>query len=191
MKSRVTTKRGDAGETTALSGVTYSKGHVVLEAVGTLDELRAHLANVRHHILAGSEDAESADFLLYLMHTLFVLGSKCSDPELLKPEYHPYRLEERHLDRLEAEQARLEGLQELPRSFIVSAANIAAAQADMACTVARRLERAVARLAEQHPGFGQGLELAYINRVSDYLFILARSLEHGEHIPVDYSVLDD
>ena len=52
-------------------------------------------------------------------------------------------------------------------------------------------ERAFAELREAVPGFDAGIIPAFLNRLNDYLFILARWLERGEHVPVDYGILDD
>ena len=191
MKSQVTTKLGDDGQTMALSGVRYSKAHAIMDCVGTLDELRAHTATLRLTVLdSGRADAqEAAHFLLWLMHVYFPIGSALSDPENARPEYHKVALTPGHLERLEREQARLEEQTPLPPIFVVCATNAAAAQADVTCTVARRLERAVVHLAEQHSAFEAKNVLAFLNRLSDYLFILARYLEDGQHTALDYTRL--
>ncbi len=191
MKSQVTTRRGDAGQTTSLSGARYSKGHPIMECVGTLDELRAHLALLRLEIAAsGRPDAEAlAGFTQWLMYLCFPLGSALSDPENTRAERHPTVLTAAHLDRLEQEQERLEKQTPLPHAFVIGATNTAAARADIACAVARRLERETVRLVEQVPACDAKSILAFLNRLSDFLFILARHLEDGDHITVDYGQL--
>ncbi|MBI4558641.1 MAG: ATP:cob(I)alamin adenosyltransferase [Candidatus Hydrogenedentes bacterium] len=64
------------------------------------------------------------------------------------------------------------------------------AHADVACTVARRLERSVVRLKELMPTFEATHVLVFLNRLSDYLFILARDLEQGRYSTLDYRVLE-
>ena len=192
MKSQVTTKRGDNGFSTALSGESYPKSHPVMECVGSVDELRAHTAMLRLRILEGKpEDSEAvAQFLLWLLHTYFVIGTACSDPQNRHPEYHKGAITAREITRLEAEQTRLEERTPLPHAFVVSASNTLAAQADITCTVARRLERNVVRLMEAVPEFQAGDILVFLNRLSDFLYILARRLEHPRHETVDYKLLD-
>lgn len=192
MRSLVTTKRGDAGETTALSGEAYPKSHAIMECVGSLDELRAHTAAARLMLLEESsgEAEASAAFLLWLLHVYFLIGTACSDPDDKHPEYRRGAVSAEHLTRLEVEQGRLEAMLSLPRSFLVSATNRAAAQVDVTCTVARRFERNLVRLKEACPGFKAGDLSAFANRLSDYLFVLARTLEGGRHLPVDYALLD-
>jgi cob(I)alamin adenosyltransferase len=193
VKSQVTTKRGDAGDTTALSGDSFPKSHVIMECVGGIDELRAHTALARLQVLrARPEDGkETADFLLWLLHTYFLIGSACSDPLDKHLEYRWDNLAQKHIDVLEREQMRLESIVKLPHAFIVSASNEVAAQIDIVCTVARRLERAIVRLKEAIPEWKAADILVFLNRLSDYLYILARYLEDGQHTSVDYHILQD
>ena len=192
MKSQVTTKRGDRGETTALSGDSYSKAHPVMECVGTLDELRAHTAMARLRILEERPENHEAlaEFLLWLLHMYFLIGSACSDPLDKHPEYRKRGLTANDVEKLDAEQQRLEERTPLPKTFIVSATDTLAARVDIACAVARRLERKLVRLTEQIPEFNAADMIVFVNRLSDYLYILARSLEHPQHQTVDYHILD-
>ncbi len=191
MKSQVTTKRGDSGTTTAISGDAYPKSHAIMECVGTIDELRAHTALARLRIVEAqpAHAEELAQFLLWLLHAYFLIGSACSDPLNKHPEYRKRDLNVGDLERLEAAQQAIEARTPLPHSFMVSAANTLAAQVDIACTVCRRLERNLVRLKEAMPEFQAQVMLVFINRLSDTLYMLARSLEHPEHQTVDYTVL--
>lgn len=191
MKSQVTTKRGDLGATSALDGARYSKSHPIMDCVGTLDELRAHMA-LLHAQLEEHHGADPAllETLCWALHACFIVGSACSDPLGKRPQYHQRRITEREVRRLETEQLRLETDTPLPAAFVVAASNSLAAQADVACTVARRLERAVVRLKEQVPEFEPGVILVFLNRLSDFLYIVARYLERPRHRTVDYTVLD-
>jgi len=184
MHSQVTTKRGDDGNTSALDGASYSKSHPIMECVGALEETRAHLALVRLAVIESKPDGgeATAEFLLWLMGRLFPIGAACSDPENKHPEYHPRTLAQADIGKLEAEQLRLEEHTPLPASFVLAASNAVAAQADLACVVARRLERRCVALKEAVPAFDAKLIIVFFNRLSDYLFILARNLEGGEHI---------
>jgi len=191
-RSQVTTKRGDQGQTTTLGGDDVAKSHVVIECTGAVDELRAQTALARQTILhAKPEDWESVDtFLLWLLHTYFVIGTACSDPLNKHPEYRVVELGQKHIDALENYQARLEKRVTLPKQFIVSATNPAAAHMDVVTTIARRLERRVVRLKEAYPEFKAEEILVFLNRLSDTLFMLARLLDGGSYKTVDYGVLD-
>jgi cob(I)alamin adenosyltransferase len=190
MKSKITTKVGDNGESMALSGQWLSKADPIMECVGCVDELRAHTAQLRLSLLAEGAE-ELASLLEWLMHLYFVVGSACSDPLEKHPERHPARLVPEHLQKLEAEQMRLEEQLSLPDGFILCATTPCAAQADVTATVARRLERAVVCMMDAQPEFRSGLVIAFVNRLSDYLYVLARYIEDGLHHTVDYNVLGD
>lgn len=193
MDSQVTTKRGDGGETTALSGDSIPKSHPIAECVGALDELRAQTALARLRIIEEKPRCydRAADFLLWLLHAYFPIGSACSDPSNKHPEYHKRRIGPGDLAKLEAEQHWLEAQTPLPRAFVVSASCTASAHVDVACSVARRLERNMVRLRESVPEFASADLFAFVNRLSDFLFILARMIEHPEHETVRYELLDE
>lgn len=190
-KSQVTTRRGDEGDTTTLGGERLSKAHPIMACVGDVDELRAQTALVRLEIMtAGPKDSdEIAEFLFWLLHIYFPIGTICSDPLKKRPDVHKYSLSEADIETLEREQLRLEESVTLPHKFIVSASNPLSAKIDVLVTVTRRLERSIANLAEITPGFEAGAVLRFVNRLSDYFYILARYLEHGDHTTVDYDLL--
>lgn len=193
MRSQVTTKRGDQGRAVTISGDEYAKSHPVFECCGDLDTLRAETALRRFDVLqSGRDDAqELGAFLFWLLHVYFLVGSQCNDPGNKRPEYRKEDVGPKHLARLESMQARLEAGIRLPKAFIVSASNDLAARIDLLCTTARRFERSVVRLKEAVPEFGADDILAFANRLSDFLYVLARHLENGEHTALDYSVLKD
>ncbi len=192
MKSQVTTKKGDLGTTRTLAGDVLSKADPVIECSGWLDALRAHIALLRLNILQQTpEDHEQlADFLLWLLHCFFLIGAEVNDPSKKKPKFRYDIISPKHLEKLETEQRRLEDKVRLPHAFIVSAATELAAEADVATTAARTFERSLVRLKEAVPEFEAAALLAFMNRLSDYLFILARHLDAGHYHIVDYSRLD-
>lgn len=191
MKSNVTTGQGDSGQTRALDGALFEKCHPMMEAVGTLDTLRTQTALLRLQMQEHCPDETGQiDFLLFLLHTYLLMGTTISDPQVCKPESHRGEITMKHLLRLEMEQQRLEEGLTLPHSFIVSATNPVAAQADITASAARTFERRLVAFCQSTPDFQNPTCLAYINRLSDYFFILARHLEKGRHQPVDYSVLE-
>lgn len=192
MKSSVTTKQGDSGMTRTLASETVAKTHPVIECTGHVDALRAWTASLRLEIVEDGPEpnAEVADFLFWLLHVYFLLGATVSDPRNAKPQFHKGAIGEAHLARLEAMQEKLESQVELPQAFIVSATNRVAAQADLTATETRALERSLVKLAETIPEFDSRPCLAFINRLSDFFYVLARYLEQGKHLPVDYKTLD-
>ncbi len=193
MRSNVTTKTGDQGSSQTLGGDTLSKGHPVLESTGQLDALRAHTALLRLRILEcpRGDAQELGGFLFWLLHTCFLVGSAVNDPKNRHPEWRKGDIGPHHLEKLELEQRRLEQNLRLPEAFIVSASNSLSAQVDVVATVARNFERSLARLKEAEPEFEATAILAFVNRLSDYLYVLARYLEDGDHQAIDYAVLED
>ena len=193
MKSRVTTGKGDDGATRTLAGERVAKSHPILEATGDLDSLRAHIALIRLHILEEqvADAEEHGDFLFWLLHVCFLIGTEVNDPERIHPEYRAAELTTKELQRIESFQEKLEGELNLPKAFIASAATRLAAEVDLAATVARRLERSLVRLKEAVPEFETAIIVPFVNRISDFLYVLARVLEAGDHSAVDYSVIQD
>ena len=192
MTSPVTTKRGDTGTTMILAGERLPKSHPILQTTGKVDSLRAQTALLRMQILerGTAQQRELDEALFWLLHCYFLIGTAVNDPKGIHPEYRQADLDASHLARLEEIQTALEARVSLPQSFIVSASNSLAAQADVVATVARELERALVQLKEAIPEFEVTAILAFVNRLSDSLYIMARFLEEGNHVPVDYSVLD-
>lgn len=191
MKSMVTTGKGDAGLTQALDGDSYDKDHIMMEAAGALDLLRTQTALLRVQLQEQRPEAlNEIGFLLYLLHTYFLIGAAISDPNDRKPEWRHGALAQHHLQRLEDEQARMEASLRLPRAFIVCAANALAAQADITAAIARSFERRLVTFCREMPDFDATIHLAYANRLSDFFFIMARYFETGRHQPVNYELLD-
>ncbi|HNR32743.1 MAG TPA: ATP:cob(I)alamin adenosyltransferase [Candidatus Hydrogenedentes bacterium] len=192
MKSRVTTKQGDDGTSRTLAGEVLPKSHVLFECCGWIDSLRAHTALLRLELIEQQpeEFEDLSQFLLWVMHAYFLIGTACNDPLRTHPEYRKGEIGPDHLRRLEEEQERLEASLRLPKAFVVSATNRPAALADLTATVARALERQVVRLKEAEPGFEAAHILAFVNRLSDYFYVLARYLEEGRHHAVNYGVLE-
>ena len=191
MKSRVTTGNGDGGETRSIAGDILPKDHPVMEACGQLDTLRAQTALLRLHLLESTlqDKEELAEFLLWLLHVFFLMGTELNDPENKKPEYRAGEVNAAHLEKVEALQGEMEAGLDLPKSFLVTATNLLAAECDALATVARDVERSVVTLKTATPEFNETHILKLLNRLSDLYFILGRHLEGGEHQPVDYGVL--
>lgn len=191
-KSLVTTKQGDNGTTRTLGGEILPKCHPVIECCGWVDTLRAQTALLRVKLIEEQpeEYEELGEFLLWLLHCYFLIGTACNDPWNRHPKQRKGEIGPDHLKKIEAEQAKLEKALKLPKAFIVCASNVLSAHVDVTVTTARTLERHIVRLKEAMPEFRQGHLFAFVNRLSDFLYVLARYLEEGQHQPVDYSILE-
>ena len=165
--SRIYTRTGDQGTTGLGDGSRVDKDAARVEAYGTVDELNATIGMMLAHELPGS----IADVLFEVQHNLFDLGG-----ELCVPGYEAIVAEqvewlERALDGYNADLPPL-------KDFILPGGGPAAATCHLARTVCRRAERRVYTLARHEDVNPRGL--AYLNRLSDLLFVLGRVLARHE-----------
>ncbi len=175
----IVTKKGDRRTTRLLSGEEVSKADVRLEAYGTIDELAAQLGLARTFI----KDAALAKEIRHLQVGLFRLAAEFA---AIDPDQHDWveATAEEHVIAIEARIRKIEGQIQLPKSFLIPGTCTASAALEVARTVARRLERNAVRLAEEG-AYQNPQGLIYINRISDYLFLLARAVEVQSGIPFD------
>lgn len=161
--SRIITRTGDGGETGLADGSRRRKDDPRIVALGDLDELNAALGLAR----AAIDDQSASDCLLRLQHDLFDLGAElCQPGKMLITEAYPQGLEQ------QAEKLN----RELPplKEFILPGGSEALARLHLARTLCRRAERSLVTLADSESVNPQSL--AYLNRLSDLLFILGRYL---------------
>jgi cob(I)alamin adenosyltransferase len=175
--TKVYTRTGDQGKTSLIGGTRVSKAHLRLETYGTVDELNSVIGVV---IAAANTQKSSATlqaFLQRIQSDLFDIGSHlaCEDNELRKklPLVH-----EDHI--VELENAMDEFSKSLPplKNFVLPGGSLASSHAHVARTVCRRAERLCVDLSESATD-GVDVEpviIRYLNRLSDYLFVLARAL---------------
>ncbi len=170
---KIYTRTGDAGNTVLFGGRRVSKHHIRLEAYGTVDELNALLGLAES--LGPHPDVAAA--IRRLQHELFALGADLATP--LDIEHHRVRrIQAGDVARLESD---IDAWQEiLPslQTFILPGGNPPAAVLHTARTVCRRAERAAVALADQEPI--NKTALRYLNRLSDWLFVLARLQNHQQ-----------
>jgi cob(I)alamin adenosyltransferase len=181
--NKIYTKTGDDGTTGLVGGARRSKADLRLEAVGAVDEANAAIGLARLHTARAHLEIDA--MLSRIQNDLFDLGADLATPEDGKPlGYEPLRIVASQTEKVEADidllNARLEPL----RSFILPGGSPAAAALHLARTVARRAERVMVALAAR-PGERINPEcLKYINRVSDLLFVAARSVNDNGNADV-------
>jgi cob(I)alamin adenosyltransferase len=162
------TKTGDAGDTGLLGGNRVSKDHMRIEAYGTLDELNAWLGLIADVFPNQFE----SDFVRGLQNDVFLLGSHlAAENEKGKSYLNPIRAE--LLQELESEIDRMTASLPPLRNFILPGGHVVVSQVHIARTVCRRAERMVVRL--HHADQVDPLIIQILNRMSDYLFTLARA----------------
>lgn len=162
----IVTKTGDKGTTKTFRGKTVSKADPCLGALGTLDELTSALGLARS--LSRHEIISQA--IYKLQDNLTQIGAELSCEDNVTS---PKQVEE-----LESQIERLENQIKLPSTLIIPGSNQSSASLDLARAIARRLEREVVGLKKENL-------FIYLNRLSDYLFLLARQAEHLEGVRKD------
>lgn len=162
------TKTGDAGTTSLADGSRVPKHHIRVEAYGTVDELNSHLGLLAAEV----RDDDLRAPLIRIQRTLFDIQTLLAvEREVAFPLPHVTGEQVADLEALiDAIQAELPPL----HSFVLPGGSVPAAQCHVARTVCRRAERRMAALARQAPLPPE--LLCYVNRLSDYLFVLARLL---------------
>lgn len=166
---KIYTKTGDKGYTSLIGGVRVPKYHLRIECYGTVDELNSYIGLIRDQEI----DAAVKSDIKEVQDRLFTIGSSlASDPEKSKmkiPDLHGSDIE-----RLEkAIDAMTSTLPEL-RHFVLPGGGAAASFCHVARCVCRRAERLAVHLSEE--SFVNEMVIIYLNRLSDYLFVLSRKL---------------
>lgn len=167
------TRTGDSGTTSLVGGQRVAKTHVRLEAYGTVDELNSHIGLL---ISLLTDDADRA-LLTDIQNLLFSIGSMLATDTSAR-DYRPGRYITS--DDVTALERAIDAAEEgLPgwRGFILPGGTTAAAQAHVCRTVCRRAERRIYALAAEADVDAQ--LLAYVNRLSDYFFALAKKINHS------------
>ncbi len=167
-KSLIYTKTGDKGTTGLVGGARVPKTHVRLEAYGTIDELNSHVGWLNCAI----QEEVHQEFLRFIQHKLFTVGSYLATETERKDPKKASILTDNDISRVEKQIDRLDS--ELPRlsRFVLPGGNEPASRAHICRTITRRAERNVYRVAELYPVSNE--VLIFLNRLSDYFFLLAR-----------------
>ncbi len=173
---KIYTKTGDKGTTALFGGTRVSKYHIRIDSYGTIDELNAWLGLIRDQEI----DTHSKKLLAIIQDKLFTLGAVlATDPEkaLLKSGKERLNIPKINASDIELLEKEMDVMNEsLPpmTHFILPGGHTTVSYCHIARTVCRRAERMATQLFEKEP-FEENV-LSYINRLSDYLFILARKL---------------
>ncbi|MCB0643684.1 MAG: cob(I)yrinic acid a,c-diamide adenosyltransferase [Phaeodactylibacter sp.] len=166
MATKIYTKTGDLGETSLFGGMRLSKADLRIDSYGTVDELNAHIGLIKDLI----EDQGLKQLLKEIQDRLFTIGSNlASDPtkEMITPDVKPADLEmlEQQIDAMQG------ALPEL-KHFILPGGHPTVSSIHITRCVCRRTERLVVALAQVSKV--DELIIRYLNRLSDYLFVLGR-----------------
>ena len=169
---KIYTKTGDEGMTSLIGGKRVAKNSARLESYGTIDELNSFLGMIRSFPMA----PEVEDELVEIQSRLFdVGGNLATDPENA-PLKMKLGVNEKDIERLEKAIDRMDGEVPPMTHFVLPGGNEVVSFCHIARTVCRRAERRILDLGGEAEV--DALVLKYVNRLSDYLFILSRKLAH-------------
>lgn len=169
MAMKIYTKTGDKGTTSLIGGTKVPKSHHRIEAYGTVDELNSYLGLIRDL----TQDDHSLRVLADVQDRLFTIGSSLACDPIKEPKMRLPDLYAADIETLENEIDRMNEVLEPMKHFIIPGGHPTVSHIHIARCVCRRAERACVRL-ELESLEVDPLVLQYLNRLSDYLFVLAR-----------------
>ena len=169
MSSKIYTKTGDKGTTSLIGGTKVPKSHLRIEAYGTVDELNSYIGLCKDLL----DDAQGCKILLEIQDRLFTIGSSLACDPIKEPRMRIPDLKEEDVVLLEKEMDRMSDAIPAMKSFVLPGGHTTVSHLHITRCVARRAERCCVRL-ELESLEVDALLLKYLNRLSDYLFILSR-----------------
>ncbi len=177
MAFKIYTKTGDLGKTSLIGGTKVAKSHLRIESYGTVDELNSYIGLVNDLV----DDSHSKKLLREIQDRLFTIGSSLAcDPDkepLMKiPDLH-----EEDIVLLEREIDKMNDVLPEMKSFILPGGHPTVSYIHIVRCICRRAERLCVHLQEEGM-FVEPLVIKYLNRLSDYLFVLSRYAGHLLHI---------
>ncbi|RLD37016.1 MAG: cob(I)yrinic acid a,c-diamide adenosyltransferase [Bacteroidetes bacterium] len=173
---KIYTKTGDKGTTALFGGTRVPKHHIRIECYGTVDELNSYIGLIRDQEI----DSHSKKILIHVQDRLFTLGAiLATDPEKAtlksgKERLNIPKISEKDISLLEVEMDTMNEILPAMTHFVLPGGHPTVSYCHISRCICRRTERLTTLLNEQEPI--DELVLMYLNRLSDYLFVLARKL---------------
>ncbi len=173
---KIYTKTGDTGLTSLIGGTRVPKYDLRIESYGTVDELNSYIGMIRDHDIS----IEQKDLLKEIQDRLFTIGAAlASDPEKSKMKIPDLKTQD--IELLEEQMDRMNEVLPDLKHFILPGGDQAVSFCHIARCVCRRAERITVHLKEE--SFVDEKVIIYLNRLSDYLFVLARMLCFDRDLP--------
>lgn len=167
-KSVIYTKTGDKGTTSLVGGKRVAKSHIRLNAYGTIDELNSFVGFLACEV----KDEKDLSILSFIQHKLFTVGSYlATETEAISPKAASI-IEDKDITRIETQMDEIDSTLPPINQFILPGGNEAGSRAHICRTVCRRAERCIYLVKEEYP-VDENI-LIFVNRLSDYFFLLAR-----------------
>jgi cob(I)alamin adenosyltransferase len=169
MAFKIYTKTGDGGMTGLIGGTKVPKNDIRIETYGTVDELNSWIGMINDQL----QDEEFTAFLKEIQDRLFTIGSSLATDAEKEPKMSLPDLHEEDMEALEKSIDRMTEALPVMKSFILPGGHVAVSSIHIARCVCRRAERLAVNM-QQHNMFVEEKLIQYLNRLSDYLFVLAR-----------------
>lgn len=181
MSTKIYTKTGDLGKTSLIGGTKVPKSHIRIESYGTVDELNSYIGLLNDQMIQAitfsPANLKPQGILKEIQDRLFTIGSSLAvDPDK-EPKMKLPDLREEDVELLEKEIDKMNEELRPMKSFILPGGHIAVSTAHVARCVCRRAERNCVNMSEEQL-FIDLLVIKYLNRLSDYLFVLSRYITH-------------
>ena len=174
MTMKIYTKVGDSGTTSLIGGTKVSKSHLRIEAYGTVDELNSYVGLCKD-LLA---DEKSKKILQEIQDRLFTIGSSLACDPAKEPKMKLPDLREEDVTLLEKEMDKMNLAIPPMKNFILPGGHPALSHLHIARCICRRAERCCVRLEQE----AEPIIIKYLNRLSDYLFVLSRYAGHQMNV---------
>ncbi len=174
--SKVYTKTGDKGTTSLIGGTRVKKSDIRIESYGTVDELNSFIGLLATYV----DEKETADLLAEIQNVLFNVGCNLAMGESFKKEIKESVVADALIEHVEKAIDRMQAAIPELKSFVIPGGSRSASTAHVCRTVCRRAERLIIALGESSE-VDRNL-MAYVNRLSDYFFVLSRYLNNIEKV---------
>jgi cob(I)alamin adenosyltransferase len=169
MSFKIYTKTGDAGQTSLIGGIRVPKFHIRIESYGTVDELNSYIGLIKDSY----NNKEVNAILAEIQDRLFTIGSLLAS-EPTKSKMKVPDIYDKDIELLENEMDKMDKTLPELKSFILPGGNMVASHCHVARCICRRAERLVVHLATESEV--NTIVTTYLNRLSDYLFMLSRKI---------------
>ncbi|MEO7924142.1 MAG: cob(I)yrinic acid a,c-diamide adenosyltransferase [Chitinophagaceae bacterium] len=177
MAMKIYTKTGDKGSTSLIGGTKVPKSHLRIEAYGTVDELNSYIGLCKDLLT----DEGGKKVLLEIQDRLFTIGSSLACDPVKEPKMKIPDLKETDITLLENEMDRMNETVPPMKNFILPGGHPTLSHLHIARCICRRAERCAVRLLQESQEVEE-IIIKYLNRLSDYLFVLSRYCGHQMNI---------
>jgi cob(I)alamin adenosyltransferase len=171
---KIYTKSGDTGETSTMSGRRLSKADMLVEAYGTVDELNAHIGHL-YDLLSTTNRDDIRSQLYIIQHLLFNIGAILASDGVNYDNKPKLTLD--NISDLESWIDDMDKILKPLQHFILPSGHVLISNTHICRTICRRAERRVVEISHDQ----RDIIIIYLNRLSDFLFVLSRYIAHKEN----------